>query len=490
MCVDLATASAGAAHIANSAAATVSYAMNTKTRAEIVICGAGIAGIAAAHELAVVHGVRDIVLIDERPPMTLTSDKSTEAYRNWWPGPDDAMIRLMNRSIDLLESWSAASANQFQLNRRGYVYATADAAKAEQFQADAALAELQGAGSLRTYRNSQEAQSYQPSAHRGYHGHPSGADIFLDQSSIRAHFPYLAPDVQAVVHARRCGWMSGQQLGMYLLDAAKAAGVTTLSGRVSAVDTHGGAVTSVTVLGADGSEHIIATSTFINSAGPYAREVGAMMHTDLPLFSEMHLKAAFEDTLGVIDRNAGLVILDDAQTLQWSDNEREELAADDETRWLTLPMPAGIHLRPEGYGSSQTVLMLWDYHSSHRYSAPVFPLEEDALYAEVVMRGMVALAPALAPYVERIPRMYVDGGYYTKTEENRPLVGPTSVRGAYVNAAFSGYGLMVAPAAGELLAAHILGNALPQHAAAFTLDRYQRPEYVAQLAGWGSKGQL
>ena len=71
--------------------------------AEIVICGAGIAGIAAAYHLAVKHGVRDVMLIDERAPMSLTSDKSTEAYRNWWPGPDDAMVRFMNRSIDLLE---------------------------------------------------------------------------------------------------------------------------------------------------------------------------------------------------------------------------------------------------------------------------------------------------------------------------------------------------------------------------------------------------
>ena len=34
-------------------------------------------------------------------PLSLTSDKSTECYRNWWPGPGDAMVRLMNRSIDL-----------------------------------------------------------------------------------------------------------------------------------------------------------------------------------------------------------------------------------------------------------------------------------------------------------------------------------------------------------------------------------------------------
>lgn len=476
--------------MADGAFATLSYAMHSTARAEVVVCGAGIAGIAAAHSLAVVHGVRDIVLIDELPPMTLTSDKSTEAYRNWWPGPDDAMVTLMNRSIDLLESWADVSGNQFLLNRRGYLYATANAQKAEQFLSDAALAESQGAGDVRVYHNAIQAKSYRPSAHRGFHDHPGGADIMLDQATIRAQFPYLAPDVVAVVHARRCGWMSGQQLGMYCMDAAKEAGARVVSGRVRAVDTSNGAVSSVTVVAGNGVEHTIVTPTFINAAGPYAREVGAMMGVDLPLFSEMHLKAAFEDTRGVIDRNAGLVVLDDAQLLTWSDEERAELAADESTRWLTQQMPAGIHLRPDGYDASRTVLMLWDYHGAHRHDTPVFPLADDPLYAEVVMRGMVALAPDLAPYVERLPHMYIDGGYYTKTEENRPLVGPTAVRGAFVNCAFSGYGLMAAPAAGELLAAHILGRTLPAYSAAFTPDRYQRPAYRSQLAVWGGTGQL
>jgi glycine/D-amino acid oxidase-like deaminating enzyme len=52
--------------------------MSGSTSAEVVVCGAGIAGISAAHELAVRRGVRGVVLVDERPPLTLTSDKSTE----------------------------------------------------------------------------------------------------------------------------------------------------------------------------------------------------------------------------------------------------------------------------------------------------------------------------------------------------------------------------------------------------------------------------
>ena len=192
----------------------------------------------------------------------------------------------------------------------------------------------------------------------------------------------------------------------------------------------------------------------------------------------------------MIDRDTGLVILDDPQSLEWSDEEREELAADEATRWLTEPMPAGIHLRPEGYGASRTVLMLWDYHSAHRFSAPEFPMPDDALYPELVLRGMTSLAPGLATYLERLPHAYVDGGYYTKTAENRPLVGPSGVRGAFVCAGFSGFGLMAAPACGELLAAQIVGAARPAYERAFLPTRYDDPAYVAQLANWGSTGQL
>lgn len=460
-----------------------------KRTSEIVICGAGIAGIATAHALAL-RGVRGITIVDDLPPLTLTSDKSTEAYRNWWPGPDDAMVRFMNRSIDLLESWADASHDRFLLNRRGYVYATAHAAKAAQFMTDAQRASAQGAGALRVYHSITETAAYQPSRHTGYRDHPSGADLFLDQDAIRAHFPFLAPNVIAVLHARRCGWMSGQQLGMYLMEEARAMGVVLLPGRVTGVDVTGGRVRSVRVAGGDGTDVTIATPVLVNCAGPFAKELAALTGVELPLFSEMHLKVAFEDTLGVVDRNTGLVILDDAQRLDWADDDRIEFASDDTTRWLTEPLPAGIHLRPEGYRNNQTVLMLWDYHSSHRYDAVELPLPEDPFYPEVVMRGMVRLAPGLAQYVDRLPPVSVDGGYYTKTEENRPLIGPTGVEGSYVNAALSGYGLMAAPAAGELIALSVTGAELPSYHAAFRLDRYDDPGYRALLAGWGSTGQL
>jgi len=43
--------------------------------ADVVICGAGITGIAAAYHLTVKHGLNNVVLVDDRPPPSLTSAK-------------------------------------------------------------------------------------------------------------------------------------------------------------------------------------------------------------------------------------------------------------------------------------------------------------------------------------------------------------------------------------------------------------------------------
>src|SRR5262245_57657010 len=107
------------------------FAVSPPHVAEIVIAGAGMAGVAAAHHFAVRDGVRGVVLVDPREPLSLTSSKGTEAYRNYWPGPDDTMVRFMNRSIDLLDGLDRDTGHAFELNRRGYVFLTADPAEAE-----------------------------------------------------------------------------------------------------------------------------------------------------------------------------------------------------------------------------------------------------------------------------------------------------------------------------------------------------------------------
>src|SRR3954452_8708156 len=117
--------------------------------ADIVICGAGIAGAAAAYHLAGPRGVPRVVLIDEREPLTLTSDKGTQGYRNWWPGPDDTMLRFVSRSIDLAEESALERGNLFRLNRRGYVFPPARPDEGRRLEGVARIVASYGMGPVR-----------------------------------------------------------------------------------------------------------------------------------------------------------------------------------------------------------------------------------------------------------------------------------------------------------------------------------------------------
>ena len=453
--------------------------------AEVVICGAGIAGIAAAYHLAVGRGVRGIVLIDERPPLSLTSDKSTECYRNWWPGPGDDMVALMNRSIDLLEELARESGNAFRMNRRGYLFATADPAQVPVFVERAREAESRGVGPARVHRSG--SSDYRPAPADGFEGQPTGVDVITDPALARRHFPYLTPDTLAVLHARRCGWFSGHELGMYLLERAREAGVRLLEGRVERIDTTGGRVRAVRVK-ARGGDTTIGTPRFVDAAGPFFAPVARLLGVEVPVFCERHAKVAFNDTLGAIPRSAPMTIWTDPVTLPWSDDERRELAASAEHKRLVEEFPAGVHGRPEGAGDSPVVLLIWTYDIEA--VQPAFPIAFEASYGEICLRGMSRMVPAMAGYLSRLPRVVVDGGYYTKTRENRFLAGPLPLEGAYALGALSGYGLMASNGAADLLADHISGRPLPAYAPAFLLSRYDDPAYRERLEQWGDSGQL
>jgi sarcosine oxidase, subunit beta len=453
--------------------------------AEVVICGAGIAGVAAAYHLAVRRGVRSVVIVDERPPLTLTSDKSAESYRNWWPGPGDDMAALMNRSIDLMEDLARESDNVFLMNRRGYLFATAQPEQIAGYVKAAEDAAARGVGPLRLHRSA--GGDYRPSPATGYEGQPSGTDVVTDPELIRRHFPYLAEDTVALLHARRCGWFSGQQLGMYMLERAREAGVRLIEGRVDGVETAGGRVTGARVSGG-GGRRTIGTPRFVNAAGPHVKAIGRLLDVEIPVFCERHAKVAFHDTQAVVPRHAPMMIWTDPVRLPWSDDEREELVQAESLRHLLEEMPAGVHGRPEGGGDSPIMLGVWTYDVEPM--EPRFPVEFDPAYAEIVIRGMTRLIPGLRAYVPRLPKHFVDGGYYTKTEENRLLSGPLPVEGAYVLGGLSGYGMMSSNGAADLLADYIAERPLPRYAPAFRLDRYESPAYRALLADWGDSGQL
>ena len=148
--------------------------------------------------------------------------------------------------------------------------------------------------------------------------------------------------------------------------------------------------------------------------------------------------------------------------------------------------PAGVHGRPDG---ASATIVLFNHHGEP--VAPEFPLPDPPPhYAEIALRGMSTMVPALRAYEGKPQRPYVDGGYYVRTRENRPLIGPAPVEGAYISCGYSGFGVMASCGGGELIARHITEGALPDYAAAFMLSRYQDKDYAALLETWGDGGQL
>jgi glycine/D-amino acid oxidase-like deaminating enzyme len=337
-----------------------------------------------------------------------------------------------------------------------------------------------GAGETRVHLL--ESSSYKPANAKGFHDAPQGADLLIGNQLIQKYFPYLSEHAVAALHVRRAGWLSAQQLGMYLFETSCSRGVRFESACITGVDVVSGHVRGVQL---SSGEHIDAP-IFINAAGPYLKEVGKFLGVDLPIYTELHLKAAIRDPLYVVGREAPLLIWNDAQYLPWAKEEREALAEDKSTRWLTEVFPSGVHTRPEGAGDN--ILMLWEYQTKVLEPADSPPMDEQ--YPEIALRGLAAMLPRMKEYFARIPRPQLDGGYYTRTRENHPLVGPLSIEGAYVIGAVSGYGIMSACGVGDLLAAHVTGAQLPSYASAFDLKRYDDPEYQKRLENWDDSGQL
>lgn len=436
--------------------------------ADVVVIGAGIAGVSTAYHLTR-HGLTDVVLIDPRPPLSLTSDKSTECYRNWWP--NRPMVELMQRSIDLLEQMADESGNIFGLSRRGYLFVTGSAERLEGMRRQAKITSSFGAGEVREHPGPQP-----------YGEADDGVDI-LDAAEVRRHHPYLTHAAVGAIDVRRAGWFSAQQLGAWMLERSRDVGARLVKGEVVAITVEGDRVAGVQL--SDGSS--MEASSIVDAAGPMAKPVAAMAGVDLPLYSELHLKVAFRDHLGVIPRGAGMIIWSDPQIIDWSEEEREgleELGRHD----LLGEMPVYCHGRPEGGGDSPYFVALWEYH--REILEPTWPLPDDPLYPEAVMRGLTTMIPGLAPYLDGLPESRVDGGYYTKTEENRPLVGPCGPDGFHVVVGLSGFGVMASSACGELGALHIVGAGLPDYADSFRLSRYDDPGYLVSLREDAETGQL
>ncbi len=443
--------------------------------ADVAVVGAGIVGIAAAWKLSQLAGVKRVVSIDCRAPMSFTSASSGDNYRNWWPHP--VMTALTDCSISQMEALHRDSGGGFEMTRRGYLLAT------RSDDVDGLIRELQAGyagsdpASIR-FHEGPGSRSYVPASRAGWEAAPSGVDVLSGRASIRKAFPGLDPALRNAIHIRRAGDVDGHRLGSVMLAQARERGLRTMRGRVRGIDLcRGGFRLSVST--AEGPARV-RSPLLVNAAGPFVNEIGAMVGYRLPVENVIQQKLAFCDADGAIARDLPFCVDLDGQTIDWGAEERELLRSEEEHAWLAEPMPGGIHCRPEGGAGSRRVKLGWAYND-----APAEPQESPPLdfrFPEIVLRGAARLHPALRALRGVSPGAASHyGGYYTMTRENWPIVGPAGPDGSHAIGAMSGFGTMAACGAASILACLVSGAEAPAFARDLSLARYEDPERTRRL---------
>lgn len=449
--------------------------------ADVVVIGAGIVGIACAHYMMVRRPSSRIVLIDPLPPMSLTSAASGENYRSIWPRQE--IGALTRRSIALMEDVARQTDNRINLTQRGYLYVSREtdsegfvARLHEQYPHGESGEIRVHTGSIKNYvTNASEDRLDQTR---------DGIDVLCGSSVVRQVFPHLAPDISVAAHARRAGDLGSQQLGQFFLEQMSSGALRRLSSRV----------TSIVELG-DGFEiktddgNRVVGSQVVNAAGPQATDIAGLLGQELPLKSVAQQKIAFVDRLGAVPRDAPFVIDVDGHRIDWPEHVREELDVDADTRWLNDFFPGGIHCRPDGGIGGDRIKLGWAFNQTASKPESTPPLLD--IFPELVIRGAARANPNLSPYIKHLPAHVIHyGGYYTKTDENWPLIGPMGIDGAFVAAGLSGYGTMAACAVGELIAAWLCGDAIETDLRRLSLERYDDAHFMKELLAQESSGEL
>jgi glycine/D-amino acid oxidase-like deaminating enzyme len=418
---------------------------------EIAIIGAGIAGIATAYYLSVIYQQKNIILIDRDQPLAFTTSKSGENFRDYWP--QQCMASLARRSIELMTGLAQETGNVFNMRNTGYQFAS--------FHKDREIF---------------------PSSHLRDSGH-SGEFIQIDhEQELRTRFPYLSDQVAQIVHVVLAGSMDIQALGQLMLSKARDCGVELLRYEIDGISKQTGKFKL-----AAGNQPPIECNRLVLAAGPMNSMLAAQLDVDLGIESILQRKFVIPDPLKIIPRDMPYTIFSDSQYLDWSDEEEELIQGDPEFEFLLEEFPPGLHIKPE---SGKLIKLGWAFNRESQ--VPLWQPPDDFDFPNITLRGASKFIPALKAYVEKPPTPVVQYcGYYSRTPENWPVIGPLEEHdGLYTVAALSGFGTMMACAAGELLAGWMLDKELPEYASHFHRNRYQNPEILEEINAIESDGQL
>lgn len=361
-----------------------------KKTAEVVIIGGGCMGASVAFHLAR-RGVTDTVIV-ERESMLGAGSTGRNAGGVRHQFSSEQNVRLSIESIGMMERFEEETGFEIDFHQDGYLFLLSDEENFSQFQRNVEMQRRLGIEV--DVLAPEEARRLAPG---------------LEVEGVRGA-TFCARDGIADPNGVTLGFAKAAQArGVEIYRETEVTGIRIESGRVLAVETTHGA---------------ISTPIIVNAAGPYAQRVGEMAGLDIPVAP---IRRHIFITESLIDC-AGLSV--------------------PANRIMVIDFETTFYFHREGPG----IL----FGMSDAEERPGFDMTVQWEFLEKI--NQVAL--------RRLPRLADAGiahawaGLYEVTPDANPIIGPArEVEGFFMINGFSGHGFQHSPAAGRLLADVIVDGA-------------------------------
>ncbi|MBO9371325.1 MAG: FAD-binding oxidoreductase [Chloroflexi bacterium] len=353
--------------------------MPTADACDVVIIGAGVIGCSTAYHLARM-GITNVVVLEKEEVGSGSSSKSA-AMLSIHSCDDDWSLRLVRYSCGRYMQFEDEVGESCGFRRTGWL-SIADRPGAPEVERKIRLLQ----------RHSVPVEVLSPDDIRRYY-----PEMRVDDLASGAYTP---DDGTLDPHSIMWGYLRrAREMGVRLLQGARATGLHIRKGRVEGVRTDKG---------------FLATRTVVNAAGPWAPEVGRWAGVEIP-------------------------ILNRARCI-----------------WVTGPFPfipsdrpfvddvgQEWYFRPEGPG-----LLI---------GMGIVPVDRlDVEISRQLLPEMIEVATHRVPLLEQATILTSWTGIRPLTPDGLPIIGPVPApEGLLLNVGWGGMGLMQAPVAGQLLAEYL-----------------------------------
>jgi len=421
--------------------------------ADVVVIGGGPAGAAAVWALGRSAPHLKVVLLERNAQMaTGSSLASLECFRSCWP--IECNKQQMVRSIEVFthaDEYLGESAQQaLGLKMQGYLFCGFSATHAASFKGDVARLHAIGLSHIQ----------------------------YLDEAEVQKRFGWLGPRVTSAKFDPQAGWLDSNALTSRMAYSNRSAQMIFNTHDVRIL-TEGGRV-----VGVESSQGVIHTPCVVLANGAWARAVGQTAGADVPVVVKPRQSVTVHQRHAAFPSDGPMVI------------------------------GSGPHVRPE---AGKGAIFGWEYKRTPRNLplnvahgedylldpyAPIDALKDprfpsmlpmlmgrqfghgpgegfnDACYSRGLSHniGYYVFRDESAAY-----QMDAAGTQQPYESERAIMDYAPEVEGLIYSVAHVGHGIMTAPAAGEIVASLVLGEALPHAAYADFAIKASFAEYDAAV---------